>query len=628
MQMGNPLQSPRRLPALLRTADSRSPRAPGFMSTTLSPRSSVQSMSPRAEMQQSTQSLSPRESALSMSPRAQANLRPTAAMREARLARLQALNEEAMAKMEVSHPEVASKPHLLARAARAMPVAPKPEAPSPRETRLHAALDRYPQERLPSPRAGRPVKNFRRSGAASPRGGDESSMLESGAPAGGAPGQEVAERAPRKPANRTVSLIQDKLAQQFTDIKKAFKYVDLDGNGRVTKGEIERAMHMWNIPIDPDHIAELMGSCDVDGDGSVDYDEFVDALARDTVAPDAMGKRGLQSKDAMGIDGQEMLNEQLGHKKHKNHAMPEWMKNGAKGGSGAPEMTREEVQALMSQDGKKEELGAIKNQAMQAVNSRFGNMRKAFQYLDLDGSGKVGRNEVERALHMWGVPYDPEKLDMLMVEMDSDGDGSVSYNEFIDHLARDTVAPAAMGKRDMQSKEAMGVDAQEMLNEQLGHKKHKNYKMASFVEEDDKKGKKGKKKTLADYDKKEVDGFKDLASTAVNSRFSNMRKAFQYLDQDGNGKVGRGEVQRALHMWGVPFDEEKLDALMLQLDSDGDGTVSYDEFIDHLARDTVAPAAMGKRDMQSLEAMGVDGQEMLNEQLGHKKHKNYKMPSY
>ena len=53
MQMGNPLQSPRRLPALLRTADSRSPRAPGFMSATLSPRASVQSMSPRGEMMQS-----------------------------------------------------------------------------------------------------------------------------------------------------------------------------------------------------------------------------------------------------------------------------------------------------------------------------------------------------------------------------------------------------------------------------------------------------------------------------------------------------------------------------------------------------------------------------------------------
>ena len=51
----------------------------------------------------------------------------------------------------------------------------------------------------------------------------------------------------------------------------------------------------------------------------------------------------------------------------------------------------------------------------------------------------------------------------------------VDYKEFVDVLARDTVAPAAMGKRGMQSKEAMGVDSQEMLAEQLGHKKLKKF---------------------------------------------------------------------------------------------------------------------------------------------------------
>ena len=115
------------------------------------------------------------------------------------------------------------------------------------------------------------------------------------------------------------------------------RYVDLDGNGRVTQKEIERALHMWNIPIDPEQIAELMASCDQDEDGGVDYDEFVDALARDTVAPDAMGKRGMLSKDAMGVDAYEMLNEQLGHKKIKNHAMPDWMKAG--GGSDASKVS-------------------------------------------------------------------------------------------------------------------------------------------------------------------------------------------------------------------------------------------------------------------------------------------------
>ena len=49
-------------------------------------------------------------------------------------------------------------------------------------------------------------------------------------------------------------------------------------------------------------VSILMSHCDVDKDGGISYDEFVDALARETVAPAAMGKRGMQSTEAMGVD--------------------------------------------------------------------------------------------------------------------------------------------------------------------------------------------------------------------------------------------------------------------------------------------------------------------------------------
>ena len=230
---------------------------------------------------------------------------------------------------------------------------------------------------------------------------------------------------------------------------------------------------------------------------------------------------------------------------------------------------------------------------------------------------------------------DPATPPAALRRLDPDGDGIVSYNEFVDHLARDTVAPAAMGKRGMLSKDAMGVDAYEMLNEQLGHKKIKNYKMDSFDDAPEQKPKESKIKEgmsreekLNQFDKKERSQFKSAATDAVASRFSNIRKAFQAVDVDNSGKIGRNEIKRALHLWGVPHDEDKLDMLMAEMDEDGDGQVSYDEFVDHLARDTVAPAAMGKRGMLSKDAMGVDAYEMLNEQLGHKKIKNYKMETY
>mgnify|MGYP001360500969 CR=1 FL=1 len=74
---------------------------------------------------------------------------------------------------------------------------------------------------------------------------------------------------------------------------------------------------MRNVPLSDDNLDLLLGDCDQDGDGGISYEEFVDKLARETVAPAAMGKRGMQSKEAMGVDSQEMLAAQLGHAKLK-----------------------------------------------------------------------------------------------------------------------------------------------------------------------------------------------------------------------------------------------------------------------------------------------------------------------
>ena len=97
------------------------------------------------------------------------------------------------------------------------------------------------------------------------------------------------------------------------------------------------------------------------------------------------------------------------------------------------------------------------------------NLFKAFQYFDLDRSGRLSRKEIARVLDLWNIPIDDRKLDLLMSKSDEDGDGGVSYEEFVDNFVRETVAPAAMRKRDMQSNEAMGVNAFEQLDLALGH---------------------------------------------------------------------------------------------------------------------------------------------------------------
>jgi Ca2+-binding EF-hand superfamily protein len=69
---------------------------------------------------------------------------------------------------------------------------------------------------------------------------------------------------------------------------------------------------------------------------------------------------------------------------------------------------------------------------------------KAFSDIDRDGSGRLSRDELEDALKRWKVPITPEKLDALVTACDADGDGNISYPEFVDGMARDLVAPTSI----------------------------------------------------------------------------------------------------------------------------------------------------------------------------------------
>ena len=69
---------------------------------------------------------------------------------------------------------------------------------------------------------------------------------------------------------------------------------------------------------------------------------------------------------------------------------------------------------------------------------------KAFADIDRDGSGRLSRDELEDALKRWKVPLEGNKLDELVTACDADGDGNISYPEFVDGLARDLVAPTSI----------------------------------------------------------------------------------------------------------------------------------------------------------------------------------------
>ena len=290
--------------------------------------------------------------------------------------------------------------------------------------------------------------------------------------------------------------VEDALNTRFADMRKAFQYVDLDGSGTLDRAEIARALDLWGVPMDNRKLDALMAMCDTTGEGEISYEEFVHALARD---------RAFRTE----------LANQEGKKRVK--------------------ASKEEKSAA-----------EILHDAQEGLNMRFGDMRKAFQYVDLDHSGTLDRSEIERALHMWNVPITAEKLDQLWDTLDVNSNGEISYAEFVNALARDTAG---------QKIDPAGPAATQLTKEQ------RETKQALRQAED-----------------------------AVSSKFTDMRKAFQYVDLDHSGTVNRSELERALQMWNIQMPPEKLDVLWDEIDYNRNGEISYAEFVDALARD-----AVGKR---------------------------------
>ena len=73
-----------------------------------------------------------------------------------------------------------------------------------------------------------------------------------------------------------------------------------------------------------------------------------------------------------------------------------------------------------------------------------------------------------------------------------------------------------------------------------------------------------------------------------------LRRAFVVFDSDGSGFIERGELEAMLtRLKLMPADapREHLDRLLALADTDGDGRVSFDEFVSLFGEASAGPAA-------------------------------------
>ena len=246
-----------------------------------------------------------------------------------------------------------------------------------------------------------------------------------------------------------------------------------------------------------------------------------------------------------------------------------------------------------------------------------------FRMYDVDHSGSLSNRELRRALALVRAPPRPSEsplhlinllppqvrsldkngdipgLDAMLAELDKDGDGQVTLDEWVDHMPADF-------------KSGLRKAGHKALHIQYG---------ATHTKLTQSSGK------FNAYDHKAADRKRHAASTAAKKKTAHMYSAkshtdamkkgetaveidlFRMYDVDHSGSLSNRELRRALALVRAPprpsesplhlinllppqvrsldknGDIPGLDAMLAELDKDGDGQVTLDEWVDHMPAD-------------------------------------------
>jgi len=197
--------------------------------------------------------------------------------------------------------------------------------------------------------------------------------------------------------------IGQKASQKFRTARDAFRYVDSDKDGKVTRSEMRYFFLAYNFPkVVADRFFDHM---DRDNSGEVDFQEFINFLGP-YIQP-------AHTSDAYADDEEPRSNMNTAPRVRVPTGPPR-----KPAGDRKPAIDREFRDVL--------ELIRIK-----AVQ-KFHNAREVFNFVDINYDGTINRNEMRAFFQAFNLPK--EKADAFFDALDEDGSEDVEYMEFLKHV--------------------------------------------------------------------------------------------------------------------------------------------------------------------------------------------------
>ncbi|EQC37411.1 hypothetical protein SDRG_05015 [Saprolegnia diclina VS20] len=158
-----------------------------------------------------------------------------------------------------------------------------------------------------------------------------------------------------------------------------------------------------------------------------------------------------------------------------------------------------------------------------------GSLLSSFERFDTNHDGVLQAHELHQALQQLGLDFADELFHKVWRAIDLDGGNTVDYKEFL----------AAFSVQDKRMS-ASALTWQQTILQQV--------------------------------------------SNVLYQHRIHMRSAFRLFDQDKSGSISRDEFRAGISTFNAildkPLSDDQVDALLTHLDADGDGNISYNEFLE------------------------------------------------
>ncbi|GMI05839.1 hypothetical protein TrRE_jg7355 [Triparma retinervis] len=341
----------------------------------------------------------------------------------------------------------------------------------------------------------------------------------------------------------TARMMLKKLGERFSTVRRAFRTMDKDRSGSLTKIEFKNILDTFCMEVSNDDFEKLMNYFDADHDGLISYEEFL-TIVRNEIQPQILA--GARGDDDPANGGGTMKPQKPSEFDPKSRRRPKRQFQTEYAAS----YVRPGYLPLKSLDELK-----IYHDFLKKISTEFNNVQEAFVAMDIHREGYITRDELKDVLDNFAFKMSNAQFEALINVFDTDHDGKISYDEFLQQVKYcDDLS--AQEEEDARVKEMLEFDKSPAAQRRLQKMKNRTRKVTSY----------------------------EFLMEKINEKASTIHQAFKMMDTDRSGSLSAGELKALLDSYCYKVPDEIFANMLSLFDADGDGEISYHEFMAQVKR--------------------------------------------